>query len=962
MKIVYIKCNIANVSANVIVLPSNEKLKEGSGTSQAIFSAAGRTELKEACNKIGFCKIGQSVYTPAFSLNADYIIHTVVPNKYHQGTNNTTFLYSSYCSAIQLADSLGCKSIVFPLLGSGCNGFNKEESLDLALSVIDDFDPVYLETVLICLFDELSCRMITDRGFSFSDPMADYRLPLYSMKTDNAAEYKPNININPNIYIRSNEYATHDIGYVKHITGHGLLKSLREKISPIVPVRLSALQEQIIKESETCCYVKNGQQTHGIAKNPDGTYLWSNRCEKSDCYLYEKCMASENARCIKRNDVISVDIQPEIEEIFNLEQLGITINNGSIDYSRKDTIEIQENNFSDYQIVSDAQPELKLTDGNEYECIGEPDAIIEASIDSHIILNSGPGTGKTYTIVQRLIYILSNQLCPADDIYILCYTRSAKKVIVDKINDAIAEGVIPVSAQNICILTFDSYATYFLMDIKDQIEEDFSKLDYNDRIRLFNKYITEEDFKPVGYFIIDEIQDLVNERAKMVLNIIRYLDCGFLLAGDRCQAIYDYEAENNATISSVEFYQQLEAMFPDDIERYELVGNRRQCSELASEAAKMRDVLLNYQDNRKQNKYANTMIEQYKESGNIEQYIKEMCSAPNESTAILCRSNGEAEYISSLLFRNKIPHDINRGVNNHRPLSKWIADVFWDFCGTEMLKNDFVERVQFRTSTEYDGEYLWSLICKLLQQENAMSVSMKKLIYALSLTNELPSEFFEKENKLVVSTIHKAKGSEFEKVILIDSNIELSNRDSEEARVRYVAITRPKSKLVAMDKNKVFFGKSSTGRPIQTKRYFCYRTKNIYCESIPVGYSKDISDPSFVQGDFYESLDSQLYIINNVEVFDSLKAVRLPSGKTFSIFHNDHHIGNFSKDMYDEIFYGIHSTDFKYNMPVELSDFYVKAITTQIISEYSDEISNEFQHSKICYGIQVSGMAKLKFN
>lgn len=155
----------------------------------------------------------------------------------------------------------------------------------------------------------------------------------------------------------------------------------------------------------------------------------------------------------------------------------------------------------------------------QYREITAPDSIISAPIDSHIILNSDPGTGKTYTIIQRLIYILANELCDADKIYILCYTRSAKEVVESKIDQAVADGVIPPSAKNICVLTFDYYASYFLMAMKDQgiIKVDFNNYDYNDRIKLFNKYISAEDFEGIGYFIVDEIQDLVNERAEMVL-------------------------------------------------------------------------------------------------------------------------------------------------------------------------------------------------------------------------------------------------------------------------------------------------------------------------------------------------------------------------------------------------------------------------------------------------------------
>ena len=41
--------DITNMSVSAIVLPANEKLKEGSGTSHAIFEKAGRKALASAC-------------------------------------------------------------------------------------------------------------------------------------------------------------------------------------------------------------------------------------------------------------------------------------------------------------------------------------------------------------------------------------------------------------------------------------------------------------------------------------------------------------------------------------------------------------------------------------------------------------------------------------------------------------------------------------------------------------------------------------------------------------------------------------------------------------------------------------------------------------------------------------------------------------------------------------------------
>ena len=48
-----IRNDITKVRADAIVNPANEKLLEGSGTSRAIYLAAGEEKLDKACRKIG---------------------------------------------------------------------------------------------------------------------------------------------------------------------------------------------------------------------------------------------------------------------------------------------------------------------------------------------------------------------------------------------------------------------------------------------------------------------------------------------------------------------------------------------------------------------------------------------------------------------------------------------------------------------------------------------------------------------------------------------------------------------------------------------------------------------------------------------------------------------------------------------------------------------------------------------
>lgn len=166
MNIQIIKGNIVNVAADAVVLPANEKLQEGSGASAAIFQAAGRRELSSACRRIGHCDVGMAVPTPAFHLDADYIIHAVVP-KWRDGLNNEyDLLCSAYLSSLHMADEMYCRQIAFPLLASGNNGFEVRLAFEIAIKSIRTFQSENLRTAILVLYGDGVTALAESEGYS----------------------------------------------------------------------------------------------------------------------------------------------------------------------------------------------------------------------------------------------------------------------------------------------------------------------------------------------------------------------------------------------------------------------------------------------------------------------------------------------------------------------------------------------------------------------------------------------------------------------------------------------------------------------------------------------------------------------------------------------------------------------------------------------------------------------------
>ncbi len=153
MPFMMIRDDIVNVRADALVNPANETLSQGSGTSRAIYLAAGEEKLTKACQEIGRCSLGKAVITEAFDLDAKYIIHAVGPvwkNGLHREKKH---LYSAYKEAMLLAETYHLKSVAFPLLSSGNYGYPKDKALKVAVCAIRDFLAEHDMTVYLVLYD-----------------------------------------------------------------------------------------------------------------------------------------------------------------------------------------------------------------------------------------------------------------------------------------------------------------------------------------------------------------------------------------------------------------------------------------------------------------------------------------------------------------------------------------------------------------------------------------------------------------------------------------------------------------------------------------------------------------------------------------------------------------------------------------------------------------------------------------
>ena len=164
-----IKNDITKVKADAIVNTVNPNVKIGEGVEYAIYNAAGKDELLKAREKLGYMPPGEVGITPAFKLDAKYIIHVSSPvwTGIWYGerppesvfTKDTILLTDCYMKALYMAAENGCKSIAFPLLATGTYKFPKEIGMAVAVMAFTDFLKNYDMEIFLVVFGEGSSNI-----------------------------------------------------------------------------------------------------------------------------------------------------------------------------------------------------------------------------------------------------------------------------------------------------------------------------------------------------------------------------------------------------------------------------------------------------------------------------------------------------------------------------------------------------------------------------------------------------------------------------------------------------------------------------------------------------------------------------------------------------------------------------------------------------------------------------------
>ena len=586
---------------------------------------------------------------------------------------------------------------------------------------------------------------------------------------------------------------------------------------------------------------------------------------------------------------------------------------------------------------------------NDFEKYVEIDQreVIEADVSRRMIINAGPGTGKTWTLIEKIINLVDVQEVDPETILVLCFSKAAVEVVKNRLKKAADEERVSEVINLVDVRTFDSFASQVLYWVKDESEYDnlqyydIGKLNYDERINLFTSTITTlpELMEQCSHLFVDEVQDLVKERARMVLAMIRNIPepSGVTLLGDACQSIYDYQAGNDR-MTSKQFYGVMANDMPK-FAYYTFTRNYRQDNELAYLGDGYRKHILSGRIKDCDSYWHNDVekrIPQFKEydADKITQSsLRELLNAG--TVGILTRTNGQALKISAALREKGIDHVLKKRLRDNT-LNKWIALVFNDYELTSVDEEDFTNLYnQIADPEDAESYEVWNAI-KEAARVSSERIGVRDILKGV-MTNSRSMVLYshERVSDLTVTNIHRGKGREFDAVLVENDIFSEDEKELEEHKVCYVALTRPKREIYRINAKADYIRIDKEG----DRR--CFKSDYVGFNKQRLTYFEVTGEPDIDLRSFVRENEAQLYIREN---YDDLvgKKIVLIKDKHKSEFvrykivlgEDNYVLGYTSKEFYESLSRALHTV---YKLPLR-AELYFNVYPERFTDIYVDDV------------------------
>lgn len=429
-----------------------------------------------------------------------------------------------------------------------------------------------------------------------------------------------------------------------------------------------------------------------------------------------------------------------------------------------------------------------------------------------IVVAAGPGSGKTRVLVHKLASLLLLEDVKHEQLLMLTFSRAAAIEFKQRLMELIGN-----AAHFVEIKTFHSYC-FDLLGRIGNLEE------VKNIVERAAQMIAEGEVEPSRIaktvLVIDEAQDMSAEEYKLVHALMTANEEMRVIAvGDDDQNIFEFRGSNSMYMAQL--LKDFDGQF------IEMTENYRSAKHVVSLAnafvqnihGRLKHTPLKAMSDEE----GYISITHHLSNYMYEPLVCELIGHRNQrSTCVLTQTNEEAIILVALLRRHGVQSKLIQSMDGFR---------FWNMAEVRM----FLKCIETKTSTPLITDEVWEEAKHKTFAQYATSESLPYLqrciqLFEQTIKSKYLTDFKEfvfessvedfcdlSDADVVVSTIHKSKGREFDDVYMLLTEPQYCSDDT--FRRYFVGITRAKRRLF-IHTNSSLFDRLQTDRSIVNQRIY----------------------------------------------------------------------------------------------------------------------------------------------
>lgn len=403
--------------------------------------------------------------------------------------------------------------------------------------------------------------------------------------------------------------------------------------------------------------------------------------------------------------------------------------------------------------------------------------IINDKQSKYIVVAAGPGSGKTRVLVHKLASLLLLEDVKHEQLLMLTFSRAAatefKKRLIDLVGNA---------AHYVDIKTFHSYSF-------DLIGKQGNLDDAKDVVRLAAEMIEQGEVEQSkiakSVLVIDEAQDMGQDDFRLVQALmLQNEEMRVIAVGDDDQNIYAFRGSSSRNMNAL--------ISQYDAKLYEMTDNYRSSKSVVYCANRFVQRI----PGRMKQSVIHSVTGEDGKVVTLKSLLDADMSAKG-TTAILTRTNEETMQVAYELEHRGIHATVVQSMGGFHFGN--LAEVRYFLKQLDQGDDVLISKENWQEAKRRTFEkYLYSTCYSIMQHffddfekthQHYYRSDLRDYIFESNIEDFIAAD----EKSIFVSTIHKAKGREFDNVYLMSAVPDV--RDIDDMRAYYVGLTRAKRNL-----------------------------------------------------------------------------------------------------------------------------------------------------------------------